>query len=119
MAIRPVESKLFQKTASKYLKSPNSAITKNFIKFLQLKMKSPNEPFGSSDKSSPGNSMFAQAVPKIRHAHLNRDISIWYQLEGDALNLYGVFSHADTGTGQPANIKKQKQLSVKFKNQSI
>ena len=53
-------------------------------------------------------------------AHLTQDISVFYTIEGrnpTVIKLFGVFSHADSGTGTPSNIKRQQAVGKQMKNQ--
>jgi hypothetical protein len=101
-------------------RSRNPQIVKKFDEFIRSKSLNPIAPYGSSDKPFRGGGFFSNAVPKLRHAHLTHDISIVYLISGfnpTQIKLYGLFSHDEMGTGQPANIKKQKSLSRQLSNQ--
>lgn len=90
--------------------------------FRELKSKNPMTPFGSNDKPFIGAGIFKQYLPKALKAHLTPDISIIYELSGrnpTKIKLYGVFTHADMGTGQPANMKIQKNLARRLANEEI
>lgn len=52
------------------------------------------------------------------HAGLTRDISIFYTVQGKppTFKLYGIFSHRETGTGTPPNLKKQRTISKQLGN---
>jgi hypothetical protein len=61
----------------------------------------------------------AQAVPKIRHVHITQDISLFYTIEGrnpTVIKLYGLFTHAESGTSNTAKIKQQKSFAQRLKN---
>ena len=93
-----------------------------FLQFLQMKEQNPIAPFGASDRPFIGAGNFASAIPGLKHAHLNKDVSIVYLVHGKnptQIDLYGFYSHADLGTGQPANMNKQKSMSKKFINQNF
>lgn len=88
--------------------------------FIATKSKDPMQPYGGKDKPFGGNGPIGQAFPKLRYAHLNSDISLFYTMEGRGptiFKLYGVFSHDDIGTGQPMNIKRQKNFISKLKRE--
>ena len=90
--------------------------------FRELKSKNPMNPFGSNDRSFTSTGIFKQYLPKALKAHLTPDISIIYELSGrnpTTIKLYGVFTHADMGTGQPANTKIQKNLARRLANEEI
>jgi hypothetical protein len=56
-------------------------------------------------------------MPKARKAHLSSDMSIVYELSGrnpTTIKLYGVFTHAQLGTGQPPNIKIQQNMAKRL-----
>jgi hypothetical protein len=79
-------------------------------------------PFGSRDGMFAGGGNFTAAVPKLRHAHMTHDVSVFYRLSGanpTVIDLFGFFSHDESGTGQPANIKKQKSLAKSLSNQDF
>lgn len=87
--------------------------------FLLFKKTNPGQPWGSNDTPFVSAGPIGRALPKLRHAHLNRDISLYYTIEGrnpTTIKLYGVFSHQDSGTGTPGNINKQKSLAKKLVN---
>lgn len=90
--------------------------------FLDLKTRDPLLAFGKKDETFHGEGILNRAVPGLRHAHLTRDISVLYTLGGrnpTVINLYGVFTHDESGTGQPANRKKQQSLANRLANQAF
>lgn len=90
--------------------------------FRELKSKNPMDPFGSTDRSFVGSGIFKQYLPKALKAHLTPNISIIYELSGrnpTTIKLYGVFTHAGMGTGQPQNIKIQRNLAKRLANEEI
>lgn len=109
MAILFKKCKLFDKTFAKATKQVQS----KFKDFVNWKKDHPHEKFGSSDYAfSRGGHLSG-----FSHAKLNFDVSIVYKVDKDIIYLYGVFSHDDIGTGQPANINKQDSAAAKFSNQ--
>ena len=92
-----------------------------FAAFKKTKEQDPTAPFGASDKPSPPNTTLPQYVPKIRHAHLTHDVSIFYTVSGKPATfyLYGVLSHDEAGTGNPPSPKIQKALGKKLANQTF
>lgn len=90
--------------------------------FKRSKAAAPLAPFGSNDKSFSSEGIFKQYMPKALKAHLTSDISIIYELSGrnpTTIKLYGVFTHADLGTGQPANKKIQKNMAKRLAREDI
>lgn len=57
----------------------------------------------------------------IRHAHLTQDLAVCYRIHGrpTLIDLYGVFSHKELGTGDAANIRMQQQMAKRFGNQEF
>ena len=99
-------------------KYPELAI--KFGEFINTKTANPMQQFGGSDTSFTSGGHLAQAIPKLRHAHLNSDVSIVYKIHGNNptfIDLYGLFSHAELGTGNPAKPKKQKNIATRLSNQ--
>lgn len=90
--------------------------------FFAFKQENPIQQFGGSDKPFVGKGAFAKKVPGLMHAHLNRDLSVVYRVHSKnptMIDLYGVFSHADLGTSNTANIKKQKSSAERFAQTSF
>lgn len=102
--------KLFDKTFEKY--RSNKSVPQKFKEFIRTKSDDPHAKFGSSDYAFTKTSN----MPGYWHAKLTFDISLVYKIVGDVCYLYGLFSHDDLGTGQPANIAKQKSNREKFDN---
>lgn len=97
-------------------------ILKELGSFVKAKMENPNQPYRSSDKANPTGTPLATAIPKIKHAHLTHDVSVFYTLMGsnpNELKLYAVLSHDDSGSGNPPNPKRQKSLGTKMSNQKF
>lgn len=89
--------------------------------FILAKEIAPTGQFGSVDKKSPAGTPFVTIAPDVKHAHLNSDISIWYKITGSnptVLRLYGVFTHDETGTGQPNKIAKSRAVAKRMAQQS-
>ena len=113
--------KLFQDTFTEKAKL-NPELNKTFKEFLILKSQNPTQPYGSRDASFSGEGNFNKAVPKLRHAHLMHDLNLCYTISGKdptLIKLYGVFKHDEMGTGQPANIKRQKSVATAMANQTF
>jgi len=110
---------LFTETADKYFDKVPS-VHRAYLDFLKVKRENPIAPFGKSDKSNPISTPLADSIPKLRHAHLSHDISVFYTVSGAnpvQLKLYSIMSHDEAGIGQPVNYKKQKSLGKKMANQ--
>lgn len=121
MAVRFETSPLFDETVKDTV-SKNPKILALLKDFMATKSANPLAPYGNSDKSSASNGVFNMEVPKIRHAHLTHDISVWYTLSGKdphVIRLYGIFTHDESGTGQPASNNKQRKLAKKMARQSF
>ena len=103
------------------LRSGGKKLADRFEEFLKTKKQNAMQPFGKVDKPFAGDGFLRNAIPNetLIHAHLTHDISIIYSISGKdprILKLYGVYSHDEMGTGQPPNIKKQKQLASRLSN---
>lgn len=97
-------------------------IIKKIEEFKAVKEANPLALFGSNDKSFASNGIYKQYLPKALKAHLTSDISIVYELSGrnpTTITLLGVFTHADLGTGQPANPKIQKNMAKRLAKEDI
>lgn len=100
----------------------NPDIVNKIKEFQQFKEQDPLAPFGGSDKMFAADGVFKNYLPKARKAHLTFDTSIVYELSGrdpTVIKLYGVFSHDDLGTGQPANRKIQQAMAKKLASEDI
>lgn len=95
--------------------TPN--ILQKITDFKNFKEQDPLAQYGSSDRSFASSGIYKQYLAKALKAHLTQDISIIYELSGrnpTVIKLYGVFTHADLGTGQPANMKIQKNMAKRL-----
>ena len=117
----PVEvrkSRMFDQTvADRVQQLPNLA--DRIQEFLAFKTANPGQPWGK-DTQFVSAGPLARALPKLRHVHLTRDLSLFYTIGGRdpaVIRLYGVFSHADSGTGTPGNINRQRSLARQLDNQ--
>ena len=119
MKVRFLMSPLFKKTyVEKTQMAPNLAA--KFADFVGTKTENPVQQFGKNDTQMLSAGPLGKAVPGIRHAHLTQDLSIFYTLSGrdpTVFNLYGIFSHKDSGTGNNANPRAQKSLAQQLQNQ--
>ena len=96
----------------------HSRLVPRIAEFVKFKAANPFSNFGSRDTHAHHG--FGEL--KVRHAHLTSDISIWYRVHGKnptLIDLYGLYSHDDSGTGQPANIRRQKNFIQRMSNTSF
>jgi len=73
-------------------------------------------PFGSNDKQFHTTGHFGNAIRGISHAHLTHNISVVYRISDDVLELYGIYTHDDIGTGQPPNVRRQDSWADRWNN---
>lgn len=100
----------------------NKHIIDKIKDFESVKSANPLARYGNSDETLSPDGILSTEVPKIRHAKLTSDVSIWYTISGkdpQVIRLYGVFTHDDSGTGQPPNRKKQKALGSRMARQQF
>lgn len=108
---------LFQETMEKYANYP--AVREKLANFILTKTENPQMRFGAKDYpfTNEGN------LKGYHHAGITKDISIVYKLGGQGANktldLYGLFSHHELGTGQPGNPKKVQANAKRFNNQLL
>jgi mRNA-degrading endonuclease YafQ of YafQ-DinJ toxin-antitoxin module len=107
---------LFLKSFEGY--KTDKKVTAALDQFVKFKETSPSQAFGSKDyKYKSG------ILSDYWHAGLSFDDSLIYQIQrkGDDYTflLYGLYSHDDSGTGQPPNMKKQRALLTKLDNQEF
>jgi len=104
------------------LNSRKNDVAGKLREFLQSKRSNRLAPFGKDDSAFIADGPLGKAVPGLRHAHLTHDISILYTIGGKnptVFQLYAIFTHDESGTGQPANRKKQMGIGQKMANQSF
>ena len=96
-------------------------LEEKFEEFQQFKAQNPTQSYGGSDTPFVSGGPLARAVPKLKHAHLTQDISVLYTLSGRPATfyLYGIYTHKESGTGTPQNIKVQKSLGKRLSNQQF
>lgn len=85
--------------------------------FLRFKSVNPKQSYNPKDTPLTGGIL---KDLKLWHYDIGRSLRLYYNVsqEGDTvfLNLYGVFTHDETGTGQPANKRKQEKFVDHVKN---
>ena len=108
---------LFDETFEKFKR--DQKIVDAFKEFSKAKATNPSQLYGSRDYKFSSDGF----LHGFWHAHLTYSVSIIYTVErkGDnyTFKLYGLFTHDDSGTGQPANKKKQKALASRLSHQSF
>jgi hypothetical protein len=117
--VRFLDSPMFVDTYKQKTVS-NPGLANKFEEFKHSKNHNPLQSFGAKDYPMLAAGPIGQSVPGMRHAHLTQDISIFYTIEGRSptiIKLYGLFSHADSGTGNSANKKRQQNFGKQLKNQ--
>jgi hypothetical protein len=111
-------SPMFVESAKNY-----AYLKEKFDQFKKIKIENVNQAFGKSDKSFSSEGIYGTAIPKLRHAHLNRDVSIVYLVKSvggqPVMYLYGFYPHKELGTGEPLNKQKQKSMAKKFQSQEF
>lgn len=110
--VRIYASKLFLSTLKNY--RGNAQVIAAIQAFIAHKRKDPTAPFGSKDYPFRGASLKGYI-----HAGLTFDDQIVYTLGGrdpHVIRLYGVFTHDDLGTGNPAQMKRQQKAGQTFAN---
>lgn len=116
MAVTFRRCELYKQTYMSRIK-PYPVLKEKLRQFMEIKRNNPQQPFGKSDKPFISGGFFGEMVPGLKHAHLNLDLSIVYKVDGTVITLYGLFTHDDLGTGQPANKNKQKSAAQRFSNE--
>jgi hypothetical protein len=117
MAVRFRYCPLFAETFARH-----PEVESRLKSFIDLKTWSPLQAFGKKDETFSGGGIFNKTIPGLRHAHLTMDISVLYTIGGrdpTTIDLYGIFTHAESGTGQPSNLKKQRSLAARLANQAF
>lgn len=116
-------SELFQRTLRDKLSTHGDRLASRYAEFIKLKTTDPMQPFGSKDYAFTSDGILRYAVrgETLLHAHLLHDVIIVYSVSGRdprVIKLYGIFKHDELGTGQPPNIKRQKQVASQIANQT-
>ena len=96
-------------------------LVQKVAEFTVTKMANPMQAYGRNDKPFLAAGHLKTAVPgeTLLHAHLDRDNSMVYSINGrnpTVIKLYGIFNHAELGTGDPANIRKQQAMGDRLRN---
>ena len=94
----------------------DSLVAEKFKDFVATK-KNNLALYGSRDSAMNTRAPLGNTIEGLRHAHLTQDVSVFYRIHGRDpryLDIYGLFRHKDSGTGNTPNIKKQKSLASRF-----
>jgi len=97
-------------------------VLKKLDEFIATKSRDPLGSFGSSDKTFARTAPIGEVMPKLRKAHLNHDVSVLYDISGrdpTIIRLYAVLSHDESGTGQPANMRVQRNMAKRLAQQTF
>ena len=115
----PAQIRLCNLYAESVVAHPEAA--QGIAKFIAAKSADPVAPSGKSDTHFVADGPIGKLGLKIKHAHVSQDLSMVYRVHGkpSIVDLYGVFSHKELGTGNSPNIKIQKQMAKKFSNQEF
>ena len=111
--VRFRRSDLYKETYLEKIQS-NPKLREKFRTFMELKRSNPNAQFGAKDENFTSGGPYIKEVPGIRKARITLDINVVYKLVGNEIYLYGFFTHKELGTGQPANINREKMMAKKF-----
>ena len=97
-------------------------VVQKLLDFFEFKRNNPLAPFGASDRKFASSGLYNTTIPNLRHAHLSTDISIVYKVHSKnpmLVDLYGLFSHEELGTGNPSKANTQKTMAKRFSQQSF
>lgn len=110
--VRIVASKMFAASLKNF--RGDAQVIQAIQAFIAHKRNDPTAPFGSKDYPFRGASLKGYL-----HAGLTFDAQIVYTISGrdpHTIRLYGVFTHDDLGTGNPAQMKRQQKAGQTFAN---
>lgn len=101
--------------------SKHSGVRDKLAAFLETKLNNHMAAFGAKDAHFSGNGNFGGMGIGLKHAHLTHDISVIYRVHGNppVIDIYGVFRHDESGTGQPPNMNRQKSLIKRMARQEF
>jgi hypothetical protein len=104
------------------LKKHGNAVVTSLDNFKKTKEANAMAPFGSKDRPFSGDGPFGMMKPRLIHAGMTKDISLFYYISGQnpqVISLYGFFTHDESGIGQPPRPSIQKAMVKKFSNQQF
>lgn len=89
--------------------------------FVKRKVENPTEKYNAKDTPFISAGLYGKTNLGLRHAHFSKDDSIVYRVHGKPamIDIFGIFSHKELGTGDTGNIKTQKKMATQFKNQTF
>lgn len=97
----------------------HSGLKEKLASFLELKLQNHMAAYGSSDKHYSGSGQFGSLGLGLKHAHLTHNVSVVYRVHGNppTIDIYGLYTHDESGTGNPPNTRRQKALASKIGSQ--
>lgn len=104
-------SKMFLTTLRNFSRDPQ--VIAALQAFIAHKRANPLQPFGSKDYPFKG------GLKAYSHSGLTFDAQVVYTISGrdpHIIRLYGVFTHDQLGTGNPAQMKRQQKAAQTFDN---
>ena len=107
---------LYDKTLA--IRAREQGIGQKLIDFKNTKLENKMQPFGKTDRAFSNEGNFAG----LRHAHITPDVSIVYRLHSNNpsyIDLYGLFTHDELGTGQPPHLRTQSSMGKKLAGQQF
>jgi mRNA-degrading endonuclease YafQ of YafQ-DinJ toxin-antitoxin module len=96
----------------------NPILPQKLEEFQASKIKEKTSPYGGADRPFASNGQFAG----FKHAHLTHDVSVVYKMHSSnptLIDLYGVFTHDDLGTGTPPARRTQANMLKRFNRQEF
>ena len=113
--VRFVGSDTYFQTLAKY--TNDTQVLQALRNFITFKRDNPLQQAGGKDRPYVGSGPLAGYI----HAGLTRDISIVYTISGrdpHVIKLFGIYTHADTGTGTPGRPQLSKVMANTWAKQS-
>lgn len=98
-------------------KQQHPELGEKVIDFWKAKKQNPLQRIGGE---RPTSGPFAKAIKGIQHYHLTPDLSLWWRISGSDpvfIDFLGIYSHDETGTGQPGKPKIQQQSAERMRNE--
>lgn len=77
-----------------------------------------DNPFKRLGGDLPTVGIFTELVPGIQHYKLGKDLRLWWRVSGHAptyVDLIGIYSHEETGTGAPKKSNIMRQSAEKMR----
>lgn len=108
---------MFEETVGRFSSTPR--VMNRVRDFIDYKQQDPMAKFGSNDTSM---TVTGGQYNGFNHANITNDLRIFYTKDSQnpvVIKMYAVLTHDEAGIGQPANIKRQKQMSTRMRGQTI